>query len=327
VVEVRKLEQPLVAHIETEARKLAVAVARHGDVAAVEEANRRGTRLDPVLADACSPDGPGGAVVLQGLRAAAMSPGPTPPSWSQTRRETTALWDATLLLLASAMGRAFGWEGQQDGRLVHDIVPTKGHEREQTGASSSGELSAHTEDAFHPGRANLLLLACLRNRDGVPTCLASVRHARLSALERALLERPALPILPDDSYDETAGDEGSVPPEVATLWDGGGGLRIRYDPAYTPLEQASDDYRAAYDWLGGELDRVAVDVPLEQGDVLVIDNDVAVHGRRVPFQARYDGTDRWLKRVSIRVAAGARPPGEAAEHGYGQRLIDPLASS
>jgi L-asparagine oxygenase len=326
VIEVRVLARPLVEQIESEAQKLAVAVARHGDVAVVEEARRSAARLDPGLVDECSPTGDGGAVVLQGLRATAMAPGPTPPSWSEARPEATALWDASLLLIASAMGRAFGWEGQQAGRLVHDIVPSKGHEHEQTGASSSVELSAHTEDAFHPGRANLLLLACLRNRDAVPTSLASVRHARLSAIERALLERPALPILPDDSYDETAADDAVAAPEVATLWDGEGGLRIRYDPAYTPLEQAGGDYRAAYDWLGGELARVAVDVPLEQGDVLVIDNDVAVHGR-VPFQARYDGTDRWLKRVSVRLPAGRRPPREAAEHGYGQRLIDPLASS
>ncbi|MEA2183788.1 MAG: L-asparagine oxygenase, partial [Solirubrobacteraceae bacterium] len=241
-------------------------------------------------------------------------------------RDATPHWDATLLLVASVLGCPFGWEGQQDGRLVHDIVPAKGHEHEQTGASSSVVLSAHTEDAFHPGRANVLLLACLRNHDDVPTSLASVRHARLSAVERALLERPTLPILPDDSYDETDGPAAASPPEVATLWDGDGGLRIRYDPAYTPLQQADDDYRAAYDWLSEELERVAVDVPLGPGEILVVDNDVAVHGRR-PFQARYDGTDRWLKRVSVRLLNGERPAFEAAEHGYGQRLIDPLASS
>jgi hypothetical protein len=252
--------------------------------------------------------------------------GPTPPSWSETPSHATPHWDATLLLLASTIGRAFGWEGQQEGRIVHDIVPSKGHEHEQTGASSKVELSAHTEDAFHPGRANVLLLACLRNHDDVPTSLASVRHARLSAIERALLERPTLPILPDDSYDATDGPAAASPPEVATLWDGEGGLRIRYDPAYTPLEQADDDYRAAYDWLSRELDRVAVEVPLAAGEVLVIDNDIAVHGRQ-PFQARYDGTDRWLKRVSVRLPDCERPAAEAAEHGYGQRLVDPLESS
>jgi hypothetical protein len=320
------LAEPLVQQIESEAQRLAAAVDRVGDRAAVEEAKRCAARLNPALAGECRPVGDSGAVVLRGLRAADMPLGPTPPSWSEAPRDATPHWDATLLLVASVLGCPFGWEGQQDGRIVHDIVPAKGHEHEQTGASSSVVLSAHTEDAFHPGRANVLLLACLRNHDDVPTSLASVRHARLSAVERALLERPTLPILPDDSYDESDGPAAASPPEVATLWDGDDGLRIRYDPAYTPLQQADDDYRAAYDWLSEELERVAVDVPLGAGEVLVVDNDVAVHGRR-PFQARYDGTDRWLKRVSVRLPDGERPAFEAAEHGYGQRLIDPLASS
>jgi len=282
--------------------------------------------LDLAEVEACGPVGDGGAVVLRGLPAADMSLAPTPPSWSKAPREGTAEWDATLLLLASAIGDVFGWEGQQDGRLVHDIVPSKGHEQEQTGASSTVTLTAHTEDAFHPGRANLLLLACLRNDDAVPTRLSSVRHTQLSAADRALLERPTLPILPDDAYSEADGQAAAAPPEVATLWDGDGGLRIRYDPAYTPLEQADPAYRAAYDRLTAELDRVAVDVTLGAGDVLVIDNDMAVHGRQ-PFQARYDGTDRWLKRVSVWQPDTERPAAEGAEHGYGQRLIDPHASS
>src|SRR5918998_2887925 len=326
MVEVRELSQPVAQKIGAAAERLTMTVARAGDCEAVEEAKRRAEALDLAQAEACAPVGDGGAVVLRGLPAADMSLAPTPPSWAKTPREATAEWDATLLLLATALGRAFGWEGQQDGRLVHDIVPAKGHEQEQTGASSTVELSAHTEDAFLPGRVNLLLLACLRNHDDVPTSLASVRHARLSEIERALLERPTLPILPDDSYDEGDEPAAAAAPEVATLWIGEGGLRIRYDPAYTPLEQADEAFRAAYEWLSGELERVAVDVALGAGQVLVVDNDVAVHGRQ-PFQARYDGTDRWLKRVSVRLEESERPPTEVAEHGYGQQLIDPLESS
>jgi L-asparagine oxygenase len=326
MVEVRELSQPVVQRIGAAAEQLTTTVARAGDCAAVEEAMRRAVALDLAQAQECGAVGDGGAVVLRGLPTADMSLAPTPPSWSKAPREATATWDATLLLIASAMGRAIGWEGQQDGRLVHDIVPSKGHEEEQTGASSTVTLTAHTEDAFHPARANLLLLACLRNDDAVPTRLSSVRHTELSAADRALLERPTLPILPDDSYSAADGEAASAPPEVATLWAGEAGLGIRYDPAYTPLEQADPAYRAAYDRLTAELDRVAVDVTLSAGEVLIIDNDIAVHGRQ-PFRARYDGTDRWLKRVSVRQPTAGRPAAESAEHGYGQQLIDPQASS
>ncbi len=326
MTEVRELSQCFVQEIRTAAQRLAVTVARDGDRAAAEEAKWRAAALDLAQAQTCTPVGEGGAVVLRGMAAADMSPAPTPPSWSNASPQDTAEWNAMLLLIASAIGNAFGWEGQQDGRLVHDIVPSKGHEQEQTGASSTVTLSPHTEDAFHPGRANLLLLACLRNDDAVPTVLSSVRHTELSPADRALLERPTLPILPDDSYSPSDGPGATAPPEVATLWNGDEGLGIRYDPAYTPLEQADPAYRAAYDRLSAELDRVAVDVTLQAGEVLVIDNDVAVHGRQ-PFRARYDGTDRWLKRVSVRQPSAERPAAEEAEHGYGQRLVDPLASS
>jgi alpha-ketoglutarate-dependent taurine dioxygenase len=38
---------------------------------------------------------------------------------------------------------------------------------------------------------------------------------------------------------------------------------------------------------------------LETGDLLVIDNNKTIHGRK-PFQARYDGTDRWVQRILVR---------------------------
>jgi L-asparagine oxygenase len=39
-------------------------------------------------------------------------------------------------------------------------------------------------------------------------------------------------------------------------------------------------------------------VVLEAGDLLIIDNDMVVHGRS-PFAARFDGTDRWLQRSFV----------------------------
>jgi L-asparagine oxygenase len=39
-------------------------------------------------------------------------------------------------------------------------------------------------------------------------------------------------------------------------------------------------------------------VTLRAGDLLVIDNAVAVHGRS-SFPARFDGTDRWIQRTFV----------------------------
>jgi Taurine catabolism dioxygenase TauD, TfdA family len=56
-------------------------------------------------------------------------------------------------------------------------------------------------------------------------------------------------------------------------------------------------------------DAALLDVVMHPGEILFIDNYKAVHGRR-PYKARYDGADRWLKRINItrdiRKSRGAR---------------------
>ncbi|MER5547227.1 TauD/TfdA family dioxygenase [Streptomyces sp. NPDC001118] len=275
----------------------------------------------------CRPvDTADGLFVLRGLDVDDTEIGPTPAGWAAAG-DSGALYDIALLLLATVMGNPIAWEGQQDGRFVHNIVPSPGHETEQTGASSTVLLSPHTEDAFHPGRAHLLMLGCMRNHDHIATTAASVRKTRLADTDVAQLTRAVVPILPDDAYEAAQHFTGDAPPAVPALFATDEGMTLRYDPAYTPLDDDADDaYRAAYGRLSDELARVSVAVSLSPGEVLVVDNDLVVHGR-VPFQARYDGTDRWLKRASVRVPGrSTRPPAEASEHGYGQAALEAYAS-
>ncbi|MER6011076.1 TauD/TfdA family dioxygenase [Streptomyces bluensis] len=280
--------------------------------------------LSDAIRHTCRPaDTSDGLFVLRGLDIDDDTLGPTPGHWS-TAGNAGAVYDVVLLLLSTVMGTPIAWEGQQDGRFVHNIVPSPGHEEEQTGASSSVLLSPHTEDAFHPGRAHLLVLGCLRNHDAVATTAASIRNVQLDAADVELLSQPVLPILPDDAYAEAQAYQGEPPP-VPTLWAAPDGPTLRFDPAYTPLDRAPAGHRAAYRQLEDELARVSVAVSLTPGDVLVVDNDLVVHGR-VPFRARYDGTDRWLKRASVRVPGRrTRPPAEQTEHGYGQTAVEAFA--
>ncbi|QIK10174.1 TauD/TfdA family dioxygenase [Streptomyces sp. Je 1-4] len=278
--------------------------------------------FDDTLRHHCRPvDTADGLFVLRGLDVDDDAIGPTPSSWA-TADGCGAPFDLQLLLLASVMGNPLAWEGQQDGRFVHNIVPSAGRESEQTGASSTVLLSPHTEDAFHPRRAHLLMLGCVRNPDGIATTAASIRKARLTDEDLGVLSRAVVPILPDDAYAEAQGYAGQTPPAVPTLFAAEEGPTLRFDPAYTPLDEADGPYRAAYGRLTAELARVSVAVSLSPGEVLVVDNDLVVHGR-VPFQARYDGSDRWLKRASVRVPGRrSRPLAEAGEHGYGQAALE-----
>ncbi|WP_329363315.1 TauD/TfdA family dioxygenase [Streptomyces sp. NBC_01483] len=277
-------------------------------------------RLEEPIREALRPVFPTeGLFILRGLEIDDSDLGPTPAHWSSVGN-AGALWDVTLLLITTLLGRPIAWEGQQDGRAVNNIVPSPGHELEQTGASSTVLLSPHTEDAFHPERAHLLVLCCIRNHDRVGTTAASIRRTGLSPEDVALLSRPVLPILPDDAYKKLP-DFSGEPVPVRTLWESPDGLTLRFDPAYTPLEQADDDHREAYARLEAELARVSMSVALEPGDVMIVDNDLVVHGR-VPFRPRYDGTDRWLKRALVSIPGrDSRPESERDEHGYGQSAI------
>jgi L-asparagine oxygenase len=266
----------------------------------------------------CRPPRPtAGMFVLRGV-AVPDGLGPTPAHWSLVDSGTTARWDMAMLLLASVMGQVFGWEGQQDGRIVHHIVPTPGCEREQTGASSRAQLVFHTEDSFHPARAHLILLGCLRNPDNVATHVSSVRHTRLSSAEYRTLSLPKVQIAPDTSY--APGQSAAPPPGVRTVWPDRHGYCIRYDPAYSRLPKADPEYQAAYGHLTQELHERLSAVRLQPGDIAVLDNDVVVHGR-APFTARYDGNDRWLTRVSVHAPWRSRPRSEDLEHGYGQDVV------
>ncbi|MGW4769090.1 TauD/TfdA family dioxygenase [Nocardia sp. NPDC004278] len=305
------------------------------DPALLEQIDARVGELPDAMRVAMRPPATAaGATIVSTLPLTDAEFGPTPPSWVEAarwsgdaeRRASSFELDVVMLLLARSAGEPFGWQGQQGGRLVNNIVPSPGHEHEQSGASSRTLLSPHTEDAFHPDRANLLMLACLRNPDHVGTTVSSVRRTELSDDERRLLRAPTLPILPDVSYG--TGHEHYRATPLPTLWDtesdgDTADLTLRYDPAYTPLDDADPEFRLAYARLTAELERVCATAALAPGELLLVDNDVAVHGR-VPFTARYDGTDRWLKRVNIRLPERQRRAAEADEDGYGQRIVAPF---
>lgn len=252
------------------------------------------------------------------------SPGPTPLSWETADLEQTRDLDVAFALIAGTAGRVFGWKSQQRGRLVHNIVPSKASQNLQVGASSAVKLEWHTEDSYHPDRPELLLLACVRNPDEVGTDVASIRRADLSDEDIALLTTKPVLLYPDDSYAGSWSYDGHGAPQMTTLWETEDGLFMRFDPPYTKLPDDQPELRAAWERLGEALDRCATTVVAEPGDVVIVNNDIAAHARR-PFKARYDGTDRWLKRILAR-GTYQRPETERYEAGYAQVQVGPYPS-
>jgi Fe(II)/alpha-ketoglutarate-dependent arginine beta-hydroxylase len=233
-----------------------------------------------------------------------------PPDAARTRRE-----HFLACLTGSLLGDCFGWATQQNSKIVHDVAPMQEHEDEQISSGSLQVITLHNEDAFHENRADYLCLMCLRNPDAIATTYSRLDAAQLSEEHRALLSDPVFRIRPDYSHQQAhdlrAAQESQragaafrrIQDEVAS------GVRIqvlsgdrdrpylRLDP-YFMDEPESQEHRQAFAALCNLLQRNTGQVVLQAGDLLFLDNYRVVHGRNA-FRARYDGQDRWLKRVNI----------------------------
>ncbi|MFY1675676.1 MULTISPECIES: arginine beta-hydroxylase, Fe(II)/alpha-ketoglutarate-dependent [unclassified Streptomyces] len=240
--------------------------------------------------------------------------GPTPAHWRGRARPGPEFPEELLLMLyAALLGEPFGWATQQDGHLVHDIFPIRRHENDQLGMGSKEPLTWHTEDAFHPHRSDYLILGALRNPDHVPTTLGELDTSSLSEEDVDILFEPRFHIAPDESHlpknnsitsEEAAARFATIRrmveerPLGPLLYGSRQDPYMRLDPYFTSVPEEDVAARHAYEAVFKVVDTGMREVVADQGDVLFIDNHRAVHGRP-PFRARYDGTDRWLKRVCV----------------------------
>ena len=237
--------------------------------------------------------------------------GPTPRHWRERQLPSPAHQEEMLLILfGSLLGDAFAWATQQDGRLIHDIVPIRGHENEQMGSSSESLLTWHTEDAFHPLRGDFLGLCCLRNPNRAATTVGFVDDLDLPAGVVEILSAERFIIRPDEAHlpkNNSSVGQGTFdgvgemmrnPAPVAVLFGDPSRPYVRTDPYFMTVPSNDQEAQAALDELIKSMDDLMVDLKLESGDFCFLDNYRVVHGRK-PFKARHDGTDRWLKRINI----------------------------
>ncbi|MER7482179.1 TauD/TfdA family dioxygenase [Streptomyces sp. NPDC126510] len=232
---------------------------------------------------------------------------PTPPSWEVAEKEATAIREElVLLLVGSVLGEPFGWVNQQNGRLVHDVCPSKGQENSLTSASSRQQLTLHTEDVFHSCRGDYVALMCLRNPDAVGTTVALVESVDFPEPVRRVLHQDRFRFFPDDSHhvvpQHSAENPSALedrPHEVASVLFGPEEAPyLRIDADFTDAVPGDTEAEAAMREAAGLLAAAAQRVVLSPGDAVFLDNHRAVHGRDT-FTPRYDGTDRWLKRTSL----------------------------
>lgn len=234
--------------------------------------------------------GPEGVLLIRGLPVAADLP-PTPTVPGSVQR-TATLGAAAMTAVMLQLGEVIAYRDEKSGALVQDVVPVPGQERLQSNAGSV-RLQMHSENAFHRNRPDYVGLLCVREdpTGDARLCVASVRRAlpllspearRVLGEERFLTEAPP----------SFGGADGA--PVHAVLRGAPEDPDVLVDFASTrPLDEEAG---RAMEELRGAFERTTHALALAAGDLAVVDNRIAVHGR-TSFTPRYDGTDRWLHRV------------------------------
>ncbi|URN17163.1 MULTISPECIES: TauD/TfdA family dioxygenase [Streptomyces] len=201
-----------------------------------------------------------------------------------------------LMLVADLLGTLIGYEDEKSGSLIHEVHPVPGEERriENSGAVA---FDFHTENVHHPLRPDFLGLLCLRqDHDAVAaTRVASVRHAYplLTPAQREILRMPIFSSAYPTSFSRNIPGPRPASGPHPVIFGEEPDVFMRYNSHTTTA--VDPEARAALKALSEALEESCREVVLAPGDLVVVDNHIAAHGRSA-FTPRFDGRDRWLRR-------------------------------
>ena len=225
--------------------------------------------------------------------------GDVPHTPAQPYYSSPALEEArkTLLVEALSVGYPISYVQEQAGALVQNIIPVHKTEYEQISTSSKVQLALHTEAAFHPYKPDYVMLLCLRGDPNAVTTYANVEDI-VSQLSNEMLQ-----YLQDPAYTTSVDKSFQLPGKkyrqttLQILKKIGSEYNMNYDedlmkPTNILASMALDKFAEA-------VSKCVQEIVLETGDLLIIDNNKTVHGRK-PFQPKYNGTDRWVQRMLVR---------------------------
>jgi len=220
----------------------------------------------------------------------------TPADNNQKIGETTLLARIQSLLISS-ISEMISYEAEGYGRLFQDIVPIESMTKKQTSVGSNIELEIHTEQAFSKLRPDILSLACLKGDLAAQTYILPVKIIldHMTEEEKQLLRNPLWKTGVDLSFKLHGKEfaEGEIR----------GPMPIIRGSDIDPMLNFDQDLMFAHDNYGVHLITKIVAIYYEKrlqhnlspGEIILIDNRRAVHGRS-PFFPKYDGTDRFLIR-------------------------------
>lgn len=222
--------------------------------------------------------------------------------------------EAWLAMVGRVLGLPTGYHELRAGTLYHDVYPSPGAHH-LSSETSETLLEFHTEMAYHVQQPQYVMLACSRadHERKAATLVGSVRRAlpSVSAEARRVLMAEPMPCFLDVAFrGNDPNQERGPAARVQVLSGDPGDPLLGYDrELLAPATPAAKD---ALDELSAALDGITEAVRLTPGDLLIIDNYRTTHAR-TPFIPRWDGRDRWLHRMYIRVPERMHGTGEPGD--------------
>lgn len=222
---------------------------------------------------------------------------PPTPSTPYTAKNLTLEATESLIEYSIGLGYCVSYIQEQQGMLVQNIVPVHKTEYEQISTSSKVQLALHTETAFHPYKPDYVMLLCLR---GDPTAVTT--YADIEDII-SYLDDETIGYLQKDWY--ITGIDKSFRADGESYKDFKLPILTRVEDGYNmiydeDLMKPINIFAAsALEKFSSAVSMCVKEIVLETGDLLIIDNNKTIHGRK-PFQPKYDGTDRWVQRMLIK---------------------------
>jgi len=200
-------------------------------------------------------------------------------------------------IIVSTIGDLLGYEAECFGNLFQDIVPNESMANNQTSLGSNIELEIHTEQAFSNLKPDILSLSCLKGDDNANTYTLPVQSI-LKNINESELELLRLPLWKTgvdlsfklNEHEFIDGDvRGPMPiisgeendPTLIFDQDLMTGINEEAETLLKKIVKIYYKHRLSHN--------------LKKGEIILIDNKRAVHGRS-PFFPKYDGEDRFLVR-------------------------------
>lgn len=244
---------------------------------------------------------------------------PTPTSAVNEQNKDQVIGKLTAII-GAAFGHLVGYRPESSGSVNQALIPVAGHEDLQVSTSSQVTLEFHVEQTFNLfTRPDFIILGANRGApDAATYVMPNTALLTLPDETLTVLRSKTFYANPDPSFVRGGVEEiarGPMPLLYGAPWD----PQSNFD--LDSLVIASSEQQRAVDEVVSLWEQHHVEVVLETGDLIVVDQSRLIHGRSA-FRRRGDGLDRWIARVQVLKSHSqsrfARKPGSPViePHGF-----------